>query len=168
MTIESAMCVLLFRYQGTVLRIPVRTSRATTSESRTAQLSRERRRPFADDDINVCSGKSLCAKTIRHRGKFSFQGIGEKGSATTTAEGVAGRRWKRELHTCVRCITIFPGIYVNSGGINVRRARSICPEQGFHRRQLERKRHCWPATFQHGLRLQTRRETDMALEELET
>src|SRR5215475_6667186 len=103
MTTESAMFVLLSSYHGTVLMIPARTSRARTRESRTAQLSKERRR-FAGVDIEACSKNRLRAMEIAN-GKFSFQGVGEERSATTTAEGVVGRRWKRELHACVCCIT---------------------------------------------------------------
>src|SRR5579862_8355225 len=72
MTTASAMFVLLVAYQGTDLMIPARTSRARTSESRTAQLSNERRR-FADVDIKACSKNRLCAKGSRVC-DFSFSG----------------------------------------------------------------------------------------------
>jgi hypothetical protein len=53
-------------YQGTVLRMPIRTSRARASESKTAQLSRERRRLFAGGVINTCSDQ-------KDNGDWDFQ-----------------------------------------------------------------------------------------------
>jgi hypothetical protein len=84
--------------------IPARTSRARTSESRTAQLSKERRR-FGDVDIDTCSKNTLGATEIAVVGNSIFR---EK--ARRDQRQQQPRVWRvadgsRNFITCDCCIT---------------------------------------------------------------